>query len=124
MTESARRGLLLPLRRYWLQLATTRGTEVNPLSTYQRARWFSGRQVRVVLREDLEGKGKKGEVIEVKPGFARNHLYPTRRAVYATPENVEMYVSYRSVVEKGEGDEEEKEVAQSGMERKTQNKTL
>ncbi len=78
----------------------------------------------MVLREDLEGKGKKGEVIEVKPGFARNYLYPTRRAVYATPENVEMYASYRSVVEKGGGEEEEKEVPQSGMERETQNKTL
>ncbi len=68
----------------------------------------------MVLREDLEGKGKKGEIIEVKPGFARNYLYPTSRAVYATPENVEMYASYRSVVEKIGGEEEEKEVTQSG----------
>ncbi len=77
----------------------------------------------MVLREDLEGKGKKGEVVEVKPGFARNYLYPTRKVVYATPENVEMYAADRSVVEKDGGDEE-KEIAQGGMEHESGNKTL
>ncbi len=80
----------------------------------------------MVLREDIEGKGKNGEVIEVKPGFARNYLYPTRRAVYATSENVEIYATHHSVVEeKGGGEEEEeKEVAQDGMEREAENKMV
>lgn len=37
------------------------------------------------------GKAYKGEVVNVKPGFARNHLIPQKFAVYATAQNFEKF---------------------------------
>jgi len=42
----------------------------------------------VVLRERIEKLGERGEVVAVKPGYARNYLLPKRKAVLATPHNV------------------------------------
>ncbi len=41
--------------------------------------------MRVVLRADVDGLGKKGDVLEVADGFARNFLVPKGRAIRATP---------------------------------------
>jgi len=44
--------------------------------------------VRVILTKDLpDGKGYSGEVHNVKSGYARNHLIPLKKALYATPIN-------------------------------------
>ncbi|HTZ09085.1 MAG TPA: 50S ribosomal protein L9 [Acidimicrobiales bacterium] len=40
--------------------------------------------MRVVLRGDVSGVGKKGDVVEVAKGFARNYLFPTGRALVAS----------------------------------------
>ncbi|HET6811692.1 MAG TPA: 50S ribosomal protein L9 [Acidimicrobiales bacterium] len=40
--------------------------------------------MRVVLRADVNGVGKKGDVVEVADGFARNFLLPQGRAFRAT----------------------------------------
>ena len=42
----------------------------------------------VVLRERIEKLGDRGEVVAVRPGYARNYLLPKRKAVLATPHNV------------------------------------
>ena len=42
----------------------------------------------VVLRERIEKLGDRGQVVAVKPGYARNYLLPKRKAVLATPHNV------------------------------------
>ncbi len=42
----------------------------------------------VVLRERVEKLGDRGDVVEVKSGYARNFLLPKRKAVLATPHNV------------------------------------
>lgn len=42
----------------------------------------------VVLRERIEKLGDRGEVVSVKPGYARNFLLPKRKAVLATPHNL------------------------------------
>lgn len=42
----------------------------------------------VILRERIEKLGDRGEVVAVKPGYARNYLLPKRKAVLATPHNV------------------------------------
>ena len=39
----------------------------------------------VVLRADVEGVGKKGDILVVADGFARNFLIPKGRAIKATP---------------------------------------
>ena len=41
--------------------------------------------MRVVLRSDVTGVGKKGDVLDVADGFARNFLVPKGRAIPATP---------------------------------------
>lgn len=40
--------------------------------------------MKVILIKDLAGKGKKGEVIEVNDGYAKNFLIPKKIAVEAT----------------------------------------
>jgi large subunit ribosomal protein L9 len=42
----------------------------------------------VVLTEDLHNVGKSGELVKVRPGFARNYLIPRGLAVSASQENV------------------------------------
>lgn len=46
------------------------------------------RNVEVVLREDLPNVGDSGEVVRVKPGYARNFLIPRGLAAMATKGNV------------------------------------
>jgi large subunit ribosomal protein L9 len=41
----------------------------------------------VILREDIEKLGTRGEVVKVAPGYARNFLLPKRLAVAATESN-------------------------------------
>lgn len=43
--------------------------------------------MRVLLRSDVEGVGRRGDIVEVSGGFARNYLVPTGRAVDA-PEGI------------------------------------
>jgi large subunit ribosomal protein L9 len=46
------------------------------------------KNVNVLLRENVPDLGHIGEVVRVRPGYARNYLFPLRLAVDATPENV------------------------------------
>src|SRR5437763_937147 len=41
----------------------------------------------VILREDIEKLGSRGEVVKVAPGYARNFLLPRKLAVQATDAN-------------------------------------
>jgi len=41
----------------------------------------------VILREDIDKLGSRGEVIKVAAGYARNFLLPKKLAVAATPSN-------------------------------------
>jgi len=44
--------------------------------------------VQLVLVRDVAGLGQHGDVVEVKPGYARNYLLPYGLATPATPENL------------------------------------
>jgi large subunit ribosomal protein L9 len=44
--------------------------------------------VHVILRRDVDKLGSAGELVRVKPGFARNYLLPRALAVVATDDNV------------------------------------
>ncbi len=44
--------------------------------------------MKVILLEDMEKLGKKGEVKEVANGYARNFLIPNKKAVLATKEEI------------------------------------
>jgi large subunit ribosomal protein L9 len=41
----------------------------------------------VILREDIDNLGTRGQVVKVAPGYARNFLLPKRMAVAATEAN-------------------------------------
>ena len=41
----------------------------------------------VILREDIDNLGSRGQVVKVAPGYARNFLLPKRLAVAATEAN-------------------------------------
>lgn len=40
--------------------------------------------MKVILQQDVKGQGKKGQLIEVSEGYARNFLLPRKLAVLAT----------------------------------------
>jgi large subunit ribosomal protein L9 len=44
--------------------------------------------VEVILRDDVQNLGKLGEVVRVKPGYARNYLLPRGLAVEASTKNI------------------------------------
>lgn len=44
--------------------------------------------MKVILQEDVKGKGKKGQMIDVSDGYARNFLLPRKLAVAATADNI------------------------------------
>lgn len=43
--------------------------------------------MKVILLEDVKSLGKKGELVDVSDGYARNFLLKTKKGVEATPEN-------------------------------------
>ncbi len=46
------------------------------------------RTVKVLLRESVKDLGHVGDVVQVRPGFARNYLLPQRLAIEATDDNI------------------------------------
>lgn len=53
--------------------------------------------VHVILRRDIDKLGQAGELVRVKPGFARNYLLPRSFAVVATDDNVRQVEHERKV---------------------------
>lgn len=51
--------------------------------------------MKVILTEDHDTLGAKGDVVEVKPGYGRNFLLPRRLAVVATKSAVKQYAEER-----------------------------
>lgn len=44
--------------------------------------------MKIILADDVRGLGHRGDTVTVKPGFARNYLFPQGFAYEATPANV------------------------------------
>ena len=44
--------------------------------------------MKVILLQDVKGKGKKGQMIEVSDGYARNFMLPKKLAIEATPDAI------------------------------------
>jgi len=57
------------------------------------------KNLKVLLRENVDSLGHIGEVVKVRPGYARNYLFPQRLAVDATPENVRLMERRRARIE-------------------------
>jgi large subunit ribosomal protein L9 len=53
----------------------------------------------VILLERVERLGQIGDVVKVKPGFARNFLLPQNKAMRATKANLELFAKQRVQIE-------------------------
>jgi large subunit ribosomal protein L9 len=56
--------------------------------------------MQIILQEDVEKLGNRGDVVTVKPGYARNFLLPKRLAVEATPGNMKALERIRGALAK------------------------
>ena len=52
--------------------------------------------VKVILRDDVAGVGKRGDIVEVAAGYARNFLMPRKLALKATPASESQAEAMRS----------------------------
>jgi large subunit ribosomal protein L9 len=72
--------------------------------------------VQVILRDDVPHLGKIGEVVRVKPGFARNYLFPRGLAVEANPKNLRVLEHHKRLIgAKAEREHKSAEVAASRL---------
>ena len=56
--------------------------------------------MQIILQEDVEKLGNRGDVVTVKPGYARNFLLPNKLAVEATPGNMKALERIRGALAK------------------------
>lgn len=66
--------------------------------------------MKVILQKDVKGQGKKGQLVEVSEGYARNFLFPRNLAVEATGGNIKNFEQREKSDQKKK--EEEKEQAE------------
>lgn len=55
--------------------------------------------MQVILLERIEKLGKIGDVVKVKPGYARNFLLPQKKALRATKANLDYFETQRATLE-------------------------
>ncbi len=55
--------------------------------------------MQVILLQDLRHRGKRGEIVNVKPGYARNYLIPQGLALEATPGNRRYFEAQRGKID-------------------------
>jgi large subunit ribosomal protein L9 len=67
----------------------------------------------VLLREDVEKLGARGEIVKVKAGYARNYLLPRKLAVEATSSNLKQIEQERAALLKREAKERSTAEAQA-----------
>lgn len=53
----------------------------------------------IILLERVENLGQMGQVVKVRPGYARNYLLPQRKALRATKSNLAYFEKQRSQLE-------------------------
>ncbi len=64
--------------------------------------------MKVILQQDIRGKGKKGQMIEVSDGYARNYMLPRKLAVEATADHINtMRMTDKAQQEKRQREREE-----------------
>jgi large subunit ribosomal protein L9 len=55
--------------------------------------------VRVILLNDQRHLGRRGEVVDVKPGHGRNYLLPQGLALEASPANIKLFEHQRTKID-------------------------
>lgn len=72
-------------------------------------------QMELLLREDVEHLGARGEIVKVRPGYGRNYLLPRGLAVQANAANVKAIQKQREALLKKTAADKAAAEAQAGM---------
>jgi large subunit ribosomal protein L9 len=54
--------------------------------------------MKLILKETISTLGREGDVVNVKPGYGRNYLLPSKKAVAATAENMALLEQNRAEI--------------------------
>ena len=55
--------------------------------------------MKIVLLERINKLGQMGDIVDVRSGYARNFLLPTKKALRATKENIDFFKEQKSILE-------------------------
>ena len=75
----------------------------------------------VILKKNVKGTGKAGDIVKVSDGFANNRLIPAGLAVPATNQNVKSAEKQKAFIEKKNAEEK---AAAEAMAKKLESKTV
>ena len=53
--------------------------------------------VQIILSEDVPNLGRTGDVVKVRPGFARNYLFPRKLASEANPKSLRAFEHHKRI---------------------------
>jgi large subunit ribosomal protein L9 len=70
---------------------------------------------KILLRQDVDDLGARGEIVRVRAGYARNYLLPRKLAVEATASNVKQIEQERAALLKKEANERSTAEGQAGQ---------
>jgi len=56
--------------------------------------------MKVILKQDMENLGRRGDIVDVAPGYGRNYLIPKRLALEVTSSNIKMIEIERQALRK------------------------
>lgn len=56
--------------------------------------------MKIILKKDIENVGRKGDIVNVAPGYGRNYLIPRKLALEVTPSNMKMIEIERQALKK------------------------
>jgi len=71
--------------------------------------------MQIILQEDVEKLGHRGDVVTVKPGYARNFILPRKLGIEATPGNMQALERIRTSLAKKTATELEAAQKQAGL---------
>jgi large subunit ribosomal protein L9 len=71
--------------------------------------------MQIILQEDVEKLGHRGDVVTVKPGYARNFILPRKLGIEATPGNMKALERIRTSLAKKTATELEAAQKQAGL---------
>src|ERR1700740_909448 len=71
--------------------------------------------MQIILQEDVEKLGTRGEVVEVKAGYARNYLLPHKLALEASAANIKRLEKIRITLSKRTATEKEAAEQQAAL---------
>ena len=75
--------------------------------------------MKVILTDELRGKGGEGDIVEVAQGYAENFLFPNKMALPATPGNIKQLEERRHNIEKREAERAAAEALKAAIDGKS-----